>query len=533
MLTYRGSEIWSWAKGKNPANGAPVTPDSIYRIGSCTKLFPALLTLLGESQRILSLDDPVKEYITDLDMIDPFHDPKSDRKVSFTWRQMASHTAGIPREAPCTYHSCQRTDQEMMARLQKTRLILPTAARPSYSNLGYAMLGHFVAKVFGQPFESLVQEILLAPLEMGNSSFTPPKAGSFVQPVPNAPFFDLGWLAPSGQMFSSARDLSKLAIALNLASSEPFLFGNPRFWEGSADEDPHASSEYPSSRSRISSFHVGPQSFAGPQISENGKFDTKIGHMASKFENQKLLPEHFRKFAGMKANPGAKEERSKLLDLGKFSRNSIFQSRSKSGIHQSLLREMMFPTYVNTDGTGYGMPWEFEPLDKYWVRNKGANLQGYSTNIALLPELQLGLTLTTNLNTDSTQWAMQLLRWLVPKFEDVLEPLQSMPARPGNYQRYIGKYSPSTEIALNEYGYLVLAKVKGLSADIPLVPSAAEPNNPAILQLYLPQMALPCMSYEFAALGYEYIEFVLDSAGNAISFTIPGLMFADSYVRTA
>lgn len=526
--------MWSWAKGTNGANGARVTPDSIFRIGSVSKLFAALLTLLGESHRLISLDDPVKEYITDLNMIDPFHDEKSDRRLSFTWRQIASHTAGIPREAPCSYHSCQRTDQEMMARLAKTRLILPTAARPSYSNLGYAMLGHFVAKVFGQQYEGLVHDVLLAPLEMGNTSFVAPSSGSFVQPVPNAPFFDLGWLAPSGQMFSSARDLSKLAIALNLASSEPFLFGNPRFWEGSIENGQDSFAEYPNDRSRISSFNIGAKSFAGPRILENGRFDTKIGHMATKYENQKDAQDRFRKYGGAGGAFGAKQakgEKSRLVELEKFSRNRAFVAKSKSGIHESLLREMMFPTFVNTDGTGYGMPWEFEPLDKYWVRNKGANLQGYSTNIALIPELQLGLTITTNLNVDSTQWAMQLLRWLVPKFEHILEPLQSMPARPGNYARYIGKYSPSTEIALNEHGYLVISKMKGLSAEIPLVPSAAEPNNPAILQIYLPQMALPCMDYEFTALGYEYVEFKLDSSGKAISFTVPGLMYSDTYTR--
>lgn len=533
-MTYRGSEIWSWAKGTNPATGQRITPDSIFRIGSVTKLFTALLTLLGESQRLISLDDPVKEYITDLNMVDPFHDPKSDRSTSFTWRQMASHTAGIPREAPCLYHSCQRTDQEMMARLAKTRLILPAASRPSYSNLGYAMLGHFISKVFGQPFESLVGDILLKPLEMGNSSLTSPKSGSYVPPVPNAPLYDLGWVAPSGQMFSTARDLSKLAIALNLASSEPFLFGNPRVWEGFGEADSESAAEYPTMRSRISSFHIGSQSFAGATYMENNRNDTKIGHMATKYEKQKYGEDYFKRLEEARVRGGMKggQERSRLLELFKYSKSATLAAKGgKSGIHESLLREMMYPTYVNTDGTGYGMPWEFEPLEKYWVRNKGANLQGYSTNIALIPELQLSLTITTNLNVDSTQWATELLRWFVPQFEDVLEPLQSMPARPGNYARYVGKYEPATEIALNQYGYLVIKKLRGMDADIPLVPSAAEPNNPSVLQLYVPQMALPCMTYEFLALAYEYIEFKLDSSGKAVSFNIPGLMYSSTYTR--
>ena len=192
----------------------------------------------------------------------------------------------------------------------------------------------------------------------------------------------------------------------------------------------------------------------------------------------------------------------------------------------------MFPSFVNGDGSGYGMPWEMYPVGQYLVRNKGGNLQGYSSNIAIVPELQLGMTITTNLATDASIWATHNLAQFIPEFERLLDPLQSMPPTPNNVSRYVGSYEPSTEISVNFFGYLAITKLKGLNADIPLVTSMAEPNNPEILQIYVPQAGLPCMSYEFAALAYEYVEFSLDHKGVAASFKIPGLMWSDTFTKS-
>ena len=462
MLTYRGQEIWEWSSGIDPSNGRKATADSVFRIGSVSKVFPALLGLLAESRGLISLDDPVREHVPELDMIDPFHEANSPRRNSFSWRQLASHTAGLPREAPCTYHSCQRTNEEMLQRLRTTRLILPAAAKPSYSNLGYALLGQLLGRVFQSDYTTLVHDAILSPLNMLNTSFEPPSR--YVPPVPNMPLYDLGWLSPSGQLFSTARDLGKLAIALNLASSDPFLFGNPR-WNPTLSHQTQ-NSIHPVSR---------------PQL--------------------------------------------------RFTHGSRANSSNPTGINQSLLRESMFPTYLNPDGTGYGMPWEFVPLGPYYIRNKGGNLQGYSANIALVPELQLGLTITTNLGTDASLWSTVNLAQFIPDFEKVLDPLQGIPSTPGHPEKYVGKYDPSTEISINSFGYLAITKLKGLTADIPLVPSSAEPNNPGVLQFYLPQAGLPCMSFEFSAIAYEYVEFKFDKSGVATSFTIPGLMYADSFTK--
>lgn len=556
VLTYRGKEIWSWARGMNPSTGKMVTPDAPFRIGSISKLFAALLGLLADSYAIISMDEPVKTTIKDLSMIDPFHEPNSARSSSFSWRQLASHTAGIPREAPCAYHSCQRTDAEMMSRLKNVRLILPSASRPSYSNLGYAMLGHFVAQAMKGDYENLISEAFLKPLDMKNTSFAVPS--SFVTPVPDAPVFNLGWLAPSGQMFSSARDLAKLAIAINLASSDPYLFGNPRIWDSSR----HSSSSYSSTtQSPITShFHIGKKMLTGVSYFEKGFEAINRRNRRDQSPKTRQFGDGDSLFKPRERNSPDSEE-SRLLNLAKYAKSDIFErllakkelynlekwtgskvaenkkkfetSSARTGINLSLLREFMFPTYVNPDGSGYGMPWEFVPIGKYGIRNKGANLQGYSSNIALVPELQIGLTLTTNFNTDSSEWSNHNLKWLIPELENILEPLQSSPPSPATPERYIGKYDPSTEISLNEFGHLAITKLKGMSADVPLVSSTSDRNNPSILQFYLPQMALPCMDYEYAALGYEYVEFVLDPAtGRSKSFTIPGLMYSDTFVRS-
>jgi CubicO group peptidase (beta-lactamase class C family) len=446
-LFYRDDIIWSWNGGMNNNTHAPPTGDSVYRIGSVSKVFPWLLALIAEQKGLIHMEDPITNTVPELQLIDGFHSADSGRQNKFTWRQLASHLAGMPREAPCRFVNCDYTTDEMLNKLKSTYLILPPQTRPSYSNLGFALLGRLLAdKIFKAPYEGLIQQYILNPLGMSNTGFVP--TSNTVPPVTNSPFIDMKWSGPAGQMFSSANDLAKLSLALNHAGRSNFLFSNP--W-----------------------------------------------------------------------NPFA--------SIGMLKRQQLDSPWKLLGIPDSSIRQTFFPTFLNPDGsTGFSTPWEYSKIGKYYLRNKAGFLDNYSSTITMIPELQLGMTVTSNYPIGAADVVSDALSIFIPPFESILDRLQQMPPTPFNSSKYTGTYiSPeagNAETVIMK-GFLsdhigIVRLLGGLSS-IPLVAASFAPNDPAILQVYVPEANLPCMGQELSAWGYATVHFQFDSHGNVLSFTLP------------
>lgn len=216
--------MFEWNGGINGNTKHLPTVDSVYRIGSVSKVFAWILALIAEAKGLVNLDDPVKKTVPELELIDKFF--AGEDRNSFSWNQLASHMAGVPREAPCPILNCSYTTAEMLQRLKTSHLKLPPNTTPYYSNLGFSLLGRLIAeRVLGGSFEQLVDQLILAPLDMKNTSFVAPS--TLVPPVPPQPLLDFKWSAPSGQMFSTARDMEKLNNYITEAAQKFFSFGNP------------------------------------------------------------------------------------------------------------------------------------------------------------------------------------------------------------------------------------------------------------------------------------------------------------------
>lgn len=221
-----GKDILFWNGGTNTNTKFAPTEDSVYRIGSVSKVFAWILALIAEAKGHVNLDEPVKKSVPELELIDLFF--TGDARNSFTWNQLASHLAGLPRETPCLFLDCAVTTKEILQRLKSSHLKLPPNTTPYYSNLGFTLLGRLIAdKVFatGESYEALVHRLILEPLGMKNTSFILPS--KYVAPVPPQPLIDMKWNAPAGQMYSSARDLQRIATYLSESAQKFFSFGNP------------------------------------------------------------------------------------------------------------------------------------------------------------------------------------------------------------------------------------------------------------------------------------------------------------------
>ena len=148
----------------DPSRGPP-TGSTAFRIGSITKLFTALMMLQLRDEALLrSLDEDVTAYNKEFSVVNPF---ETDRGVTF--RQLSSHMGGLPRETPCKdifIHGCYDSDEEIYGNLAKLKLLYPPGQIPSYSNLGFGLLGRTLQKIEGPTWEEQVEKKVLKPLGM-------------------------------------------------------------------------------------------------------------------------------------------------------------------------------------------------------------------------------------------------------------------------------------------------------------------------------------------------------------------------------
>jgi CubicO group peptidase (beta-lactamase class C family) len=201
-----------WAQGFGWANETAkqrATPETLYRVGSISKLFTAAAVMQMAEQGRLNVDAPVQQVLPQFQMRSRF-----DSTTAITPRHLLTHHAGLPRDL---VHGMWTANPARFTTVT-TGLAKQDAAYPpqtvfSYSNLGFDVLGHMVEQVTGQAFEIYVQQNLMNPLGMSLASFTAAvpdqalmaKPYNKGQPAAEPALRDV----PAGGLNASVRDLSR------------------------------------------------------------------------------------------------------------------------------------------------------------------------------------------------------------------------------------------------------------------------------------------------------------------------------------
>jgi serine beta-lactamase-like protein LACTB len=213
-----------WARGyghADPKKKTPATAETVYRVGSVSKLFTDVAVMQLVEKGELDLDAPVTKYLPDFK---PRPMPEKPVKP-ITLRQLMAHRSGLVREPPIGNYfdpdtlSLARTVES----LNDTTLVYEPEAKAKYSNAGIAVVGYVLEKTRKQPFARYLQSALLDPLGMTSSSFEPTPAVTAKLAKATmwtyhgrefaAPTFELG-MAPAGSMYSTVHDLSRFVSML-------------------------------------------------------------------------------------------------------------------------------------------------------------------------------------------------------------------------------------------------------------------------------------------------------------------------------
>ncbi|EFA76853.1 polyADP-ribose polymerase [Heterostelium album PN500] len=220
-IVYGDNMVWSKAYGQvNPLdeNSPPLTIDNTVRIASITKSFTDLMMFQLRDHGVIALDDPISRYYPDFTIMNPYN-----TKRDITFRELASHQSGLPREVPCDFdmlpNSTICSEEIILERLGKTFLILPQYTMTHYSNLGMALLGRTCGKAAKVEYETYVEEKILHPLGMKNSSFEYDAIKDrmaiglqlYNGTYSEAPILGLGWGTPMGGLYATGRDMARYA----------------------------------------------------------------------------------------------------------------------------------------------------------------------------------------------------------------------------------------------------------------------------------------------------------------------------------
>ena len=208
------SIVWQQGFGYADAK-TKQAPDeqTIYRVGSVSKLFTDIAVMQLVEQGKLDLDAPVTRYIPEFRPHNPFG-------KEITLRQLMSHRSGLVRETPIGsyFDPTPPTLAKTIASLNDTTLVYAPDTRTKYSNAAIASVGYVLERTQKTPFAQYLKRAVLDPLGMANSSFEPtPQIRSHLAKAQmwtldgrtfDAPTFELG-IAPAGCMYTTLGDLSK------------------------------------------------------------------------------------------------------------------------------------------------------------------------------------------------------------------------------------------------------------------------------------------------------------------------------------
>lgn len=194
-------------------NKIPVTNETPFAIGSCTKAFTAALMGVLDKEGKLKLDEKVRKYLPELTF---FNDEMNQYT---TVRDVITHRTGLPRHDYSWYGFPSKSRDSLLKRIQFQEPTFGLRQRWQYNNFMYLVQGMISEKLMGKTWEENVKNHLLDPLQMKQTYFSvnqlskDPKGARGYQVwkdslIEKMPYYDIDAMGPAGSIISNVKDLS-------------------------------------------------------------------------------------------------------------------------------------------------------------------------------------------------------------------------------------------------------------------------------------------------------------------------------------
>jgi len=217
-VVQNGQMIYSHGFGlRDVKANLPVTPKTIFAIGSISKSFTSLSMGILNDQGKLDWDKPVRDYLPEFQMYDPV---ASER---MTPRDLMSHRVGMAGH-DLVWYSSDFSREESVRRLRFLQSDDDFRSGYSYNNMLVMTAGYLVGRIAGESWEDFVRQHIFNPLQMNSSNFSvaeSQKGSDFAEPyrkdehsstVSRIPFHPLSPVGPAGSINSNIEDMARYAI---------------------------------------------------------------------------------------------------------------------------------------------------------------------------------------------------------------------------------------------------------------------------------------------------------------------------------
>lgn len=225
MVSVSSPDFGDYTKayGTSDLAGTPMTTDMHFRVASMTKSFTAAAVMMAKDKGLLSLDDTIDKYMSWV--------PNGDQ---ITIRLMLMHRSGLANDQSDTnygalYYTKPTRAYNVMSSLlfiRRAAVLAPPDTVYGYTNTAYFLAGMILERVTGRKLKSLIEDDIMAPLGMTQSSF--PEYPTVDMPAPlshgyapnllgqNSDWYRLNpnFIWASGNIVSTIGDLRKWGEAM-------------------------------------------------------------------------------------------------------------------------------------------------------------------------------------------------------------------------------------------------------------------------------------------------------------------------------
>ncbi|MFH8982771.1 serine hydrolase domain-containing protein [Streptomyces varsoviensis] len=187
-VSVGGAVIDAAAGVLSKSTGVEATPDSVFQIGSITKVWTATLAMQLVDEGKLALDAPVHDYLPDFALAD------ASAAAAITVRHLMCHVSGFEGDIFTDTGVGDDCLERFVATLGDAPQLFAPGERFSYNNAGYCMLGRIVEVLRGKTYDACLRDHLFAPLGLTHAATGPYEAilhraaVGHIQAGPDAPF---------------------------------------------------------------------------------------------------------------------------------------------------------------------------------------------------------------------------------------------------------------------------------------------------------------------------------------------------------
>ncbi len=192
----------------------PVTDQTLFAIGSCTKAFTSSLLGMLVAEDKVDLDVPARTYLPSLEFYN------NDMNNMITLRDMMCHRTGLPRHDLSWYLNQSKDREVLLKRIKYQEPTYRPKEKWQYNNFMFLAQGMVTEKITGKSWETNIQDKIFTPLGMDRSNISygmvkddknlaSPHAFRNDSTLRIVPHYNIEGMAPAGAIYSSVSEMSR------------------------------------------------------------------------------------------------------------------------------------------------------------------------------------------------------------------------------------------------------------------------------------------------------------------------------------